>query len=83
MGAPGYAGPFTLPLLWDRQNSRIINNDTLDIMQMLNNNFNQYTKHKQLNLLPSSKKTQIMSVIEGQIFETVSTGPYKVGYAKT
>ena len=52
-------------------------------MQMLNNNFNQYTKHKQLNLLPSSKKTQIMSVVEGQIFETVSTGPYKVGYAKT
>ena len=41
-GSPNYMGPFTLPILWDKESKTIVNNDSLDIIRMINSNFNDY-----------------------------------------
>ena len=34
----------TVPVLWDKQTKQIVNNESSDIIIMLNNEFNQFTK---------------------------------------
>ncbi len=38
-----YSGKVTVPALWDRKTSRIINNESSEIIRMLNSEFNAFT----------------------------------------
>ena len=48
----------TVPVLWDKQTEQIVNNESSDIIIMLNNEFNQFTKSK-LDLYPEEMRTEI------------------------
>jgi putative glutathione S-transferase len=52
-------------MLWDRKTGEIVNNESLDIMKMLNSNWNDLAKNPQLNLYPDDK----MALIEEWLSE--------------
>ena len=69
----------TVPVLWDKQTKQIVNNESSDIIIMLNSKFNQYTNSK-LNLYPEEIKIEI-DELNQYIYSNINNGVYKCGFA--
>jgi len=53
----GFTGhKFTVPILWDKQTSTIVNNESSEIVRILNSAFNGLAKQPELDLYPEVKK---------------------------
>lgn len=74
-----YEGRVTVPILWDKHNETIVNNESADIIRMLNTSFNSLTGNN-LDFYPMSHRTEIDEVNE-RIYHTVNNGVYKSGFA--
>ncbi len=78
---PTYTGKVSVPVLWDRREGRIVNNESADIVRILNSAFDHLTGNR-LDLYPPS----LRAAIDGwndPIYETVNNGVYRCGFAKT
>ena len=82
LGQPGYRGRATVPVLWDQQTQTIVNNESADIIKILNREFNEWATFPDLDLYPLSQKEQIDS-LNHRIYETVNNGVYRCGFAQT
>ena len=69
----------TVPVLWDKQTKQIVNNESSDMIIMLNSKFNQYTDSK-LNLYPEELKIEI-DELNQYIYSNINNGVYKCGFA--
>ena len=69
----------TVPVLWDKQTKQIVNNESSDIIIMLNSQFNKYTNSK-LNLYPEEHKIEI-DELNQYIYSNINNGVYKCGFA--
>ena len=69
----------TVPVLWDKQTKQIVNNESSDIIIMLNSKFNQYTDSK-LNLYSEELKIEI-DELNQYIYSNINNGVYKCGFA--
>ncbi len=78
---PTYSGKVSVPVLWDRQDGRIVNNESADIIRILNSAFDGLTGNR-LDLYPAALRAEIDSW-NGLIYETVNNGVYRCGFAKT
>ena len=79
---PGYTGRSTVPMLWDTQTYSIVNNESAEIIQILNSEFNEYAKHPELDLAPIAIQESIDRWNE-TIYQTVNNGVYRCGFAQT
>ncbi|EME30260.1 putative glutathione S-transferase isoform 1 [Galdieria sulphuraria] len=79
---PGYDGRFTVPLLWDKKRKTIVNNESAEIIRMLNSEFNEFAENPALDLYPAELTSKI-DAINGVIYENVNNGVYKAGFART
>ena len=77
-----YQGRCTVPVLWDRKTKTIVNNESAEIIVMLNSQFNQFATHPSLDLYPLDLKEKIDQWNE-QIYHTVNNGVYRCGFAQT
>jgi len=62
-----YSGAFTVPVLWDKKEKTIVNNESSEIIRMLNTEFNAFCKteaQKKLNLYPDNLKSKIDEINE-------------------
>ncbi|EFA75813.1 hypothetical protein PPL_10868 [Heterostelium album PN500] len=75
-----YQGRFSVPVLWDKKNSVIVNNESSEIIRMLNSEFNQFAKNPQLDLVPSDLQVEIDRINE-LVYENVNNGVYKCGFS--
>lgn len=82
LAQPGYQGRSTVPVLWDKQTSTIVNNESAEIIVMLNSQFNQFAKNPQLDLYPTELKEQI-DLWNDKIYTTINNGVYRCGFAQT
>jgi len=73
---------FTIPVLWDKKNKTIVNNESAEIMRIFNRSFNEIAKYPEVDLYPETYRAQIDEMTEW-IQEEILLGVYKVGYAKT
>ena len=78
---PHYTGRVTVPTLWDREKQTIVNNESAEIVRMLNSEFNEWGDGS-LDLYPDSKAKEI-DALNDRIYETVNNGVYRCGFAKT
>ena len=78
----GYQGRSTVPILWDEETNTIVNNESAEIIEILNSQFNQYAENPALELYPESLKEKIDYWNE-KIYHTVNNGVYRCGYAQT
>lgn len=76
---PKYTGKVTVPVLWDNRRETIVNNESSEIIRMLNSSFDALTDST-IDLYPEKLRDKINS-INGQIYETVNNGVYKTGFA--
>lgn len=76
---PRYAARVTVPVLWDCQRGRIVNNDDNDIMRMFNAEFADFTPNR-LDLYPPDLEAQIEALDEW-IYPTINDGVYRAGFA--
>ncbi|EKV01215.1 putative glutathione S-transferase [Leptolyngbya sp. PCC 7375] len=78
---PNYTGRVTVPILWDKQTQTIVNNESSDIIRMLNSAFDQLGA-KSGDYYPESLRKEIDTLNE-RIYNTVNNGVYKCGFATT
>ena len=77
---PDYSGRVTVPVLWDRQTGTIVNNESADIVRMLNTEFNAYAKRELHDLFPKALRPQIEHW-NALIYRSVNNGVYRAGFA--
>ncbi|PLZ98183.1 glutathione-dependent reductase [Fischerella thermalis CCMEE 5268] len=82
LAVPGYQGRCTVPVLWDTQTKTIVNNESAEIIVMLNCQFNEFAKNPQLDLYPEELREQIDRWNE-KIYHAVNNGVYRCGFAQT
>jgi glutathionyl-hydroquinone reductase len=78
----GYTGRSTVPMLWDTQTNSIVNNESAEIIEILNAEFNDYATHPELDLAPVALQDSIAQW-NGIIYQTVNNGVYRCGFAQT
>lgn len=79
---PNYTGRATVPVLWDTQTQTIVNNESAEIIQQLNAQFNAFAARPDGDLYPVSLQPQI-DALNAKIYETVNNGVYRCGLAQT
>jgi putative glutathione S-transferase len=76
-----YSGIVTVPTLWDRQRGTIVNNESSDIVRMLNSVFDGVGA-KPGDYYPEALRAEI-DALNDLIYDTVNNGVYKCGFAST
>ena len=79
LAEPEYSGRVTVPVLWDKKQGTIVNNESSEIIRMFNSEFNAITGNN-LDLCPADLRSEIDS-INDFIYGTVNNGVYKAGFA--
>ncbi|TVO77836.1 glutathione S-transferase family protein [Sedimenticola selenatireducens] len=79
--APGYTGVVTVPVLYDKQQDQIVNNESSEIIRMLNSAFNAWGDVK-IDLYPPALQTDI-NTINAFVYDHINNGVYKTGFAKS
>ncbi len=79
---PGYSGRSTVPVLWDRQAATIVNNESADIIVILNEALTEFATQPGLDLYPESLRATI-DTWNDRIYTTVNNGVYRCGFAQT
>jgi putative glutathione S-transferase len=77
---PGYSGRVTVPVLWDRKTGRIVNNESSEIVRMLNREFDAFAAKPLPDMYPADLRPDIDRWNE-LIYRTVNNGVYRAGFA--
>ena len=78
---PGYTGRVTVPLLWDKVSGRIVNNESAEIIRMLNSAFDGIGAQPG-DLYPAALRPEI-DALNARIYAAVNNGVYRAGFART
>ena len=76
----GYSGRATVPVLWDSKTNTIVNNESAEIIELLNSEFGEMANAS--DLYPESLRSDIDALNE-KIYATVNNGVYRCGFAQT
>ncbi|CAG9316092.1 unnamed protein product [Blepharisma stoltei] len=76
---PEYEGRVTVPALWDKETNTIVNNESSEIILMMNSGFNCGNDH---DFYPEEKKAEI-DEINAFVYDKINNGVYKAGFATT
>lgn len=78
---PDYTGRVTVPVLWDRKTETIVNNESAEIIRMLNSAFDAWGDAS-VDLYPEALRKEI-DAVNAVVYETVNNGVYRAGFATT
>jgi putative glutathione S-transferase len=78
---PDFAGRITVPVLWDRETGRIVNNESADVIRMLNSEWDAWGDPS-VDLYPAGLRDEI-DAVNHVVYETVNNGVYRAGFATT
>ena len=69
----------TVPVLWDKQQQTIVNNESADIIRMFNTAFNHLTDNH-LDYYPALLRDEI-DQINARVYPAINNGVYRAGFA--
>ncbi len=78
---PDFEGRYSVPVLWDKQTGRIVNNESADIIEMLNGEWDEWGDAS-IDLWPDELRGELAEVNE-RVYENVNNGVYAAGFATT
>jgi len=78
---PKYTGRVTVPVLWDKLHGTIVNNESSEIIRMLNSAFDRAGAAPG-DYYPSAHRAEI-DALNTRINDTLNNGVYKAGFATT
>ena len=74
-----YTGRVTVPVLWDKERERIVNNESSEIIRILASGFRELAKNPQ-DFYPESLRPAI-DEINDKVYHNINNGVYKAGFA--
>ena len=78
---PDYSGRVSVPVLWDKHTHTIVNNESADIIRMMNHVFDGLSA-RNTDYYPLALQNEIDSVNQ-KVFDHINAGVYKVGFASS
>ena len=78
---PHFTGRATVPVLWDKRLGTIVNNESADILRMLNSGFGNLATSN-LDLYPADLAAEI-DALNDRIYPRLNNGVYRAGFATT
>lgn len=76
---PDYSGRVTVPVLWDKKTETIVNNESSEILRILNSEFNNFTDND-MDFYPRHLRSEI-DMINDRVYNDINNGVYKCGFA--
>jgi len=76
---PRYTGRVSVPVLWDKKRKTIVNNESSEIIRMLNSAFDAFTNVR-ADYYPEPLRTQI-DKLNDLIYPNINNGVYRAGFA--
>ena len=76
---PRCNGRASVPILWDKERRTIVNNESADIIRMLNGAFAAFTTDR-TDYYPAALAAEI-DAVNARIYDTLNNGVYKAGFA--
>jgi glutathionyl-hydroquinone reductase len=78
---PDISGRATVPVLWDKQRQTIVNNESAEIVRMLNSGFGTLA-NDEFDLCPEDLRASI-DALNDRIYPRLNNGVYRAGFATT
>lgn len=80
-----FEGPFTTPLLWDKKENKIVCNESMVILQILNTRFDAMSRAPgTTDFYPGGVAGAALSTLNAElVYPKVNNGVYRSGFAKT
>jgi len=79
LAEPKYTGRVTVPVLWDKQKKTIVNNESSEIIRMLNTAFDAHT-NVHTDYYPQALRGEI-DRLNDLIYPNINNGVYRAGFA--
>jgi len=76
---PHYTGRVSVPVLWDKKRRTIVNNESSEIIRMLNSAFDAFTDVR-TDYYPAALRTEIDRVND-LVYPNINNGVYRAGFA--
>ena len=78
---PHFTGRATVPVLWDKARGAIVNNESADILRMLNAGFGDLAR-SDVDLYPADLAPEI-DALNARVYPRLNNGVYRAGFATT
>jgi putative glutathione S-transferase len=78
---PKFTGRVTVPVLWDKKHNTIVNNESAEVIRILNSAFDQFTDVK-TDYYPAALRAEI-DRINDIVYPNINNGVYRTGFART
>jgi putative glutathione S-transferase len=78
---PDYTGRVTVPVLWDRETGTVVNNESVEIMRMLDVAFDDLAE-RDVDLYPEGYRDEVDRIVD-DIYDPINNGVYRAGFAET
>ncbi len=78
---PAYSGRVTVPVLWDKKGGTIVNNESSEIIRMLNSAFDEWGDAS-LDFYPEPLRGEI-DAVNALVYPAINNGVYRAGFATT
>lgn len=75
-----YTGKVTVPVLWDKKNETIVNNESAELIRIFNERFNSLTGNVD-DYYPEELRSEIDNINE-RVYHNINNGVYKAGFAE-
>lgn len=77
---PSYTGRVTVPCLYDREERRIVNNESRDVIRMFDRAFDAFGDDS-VHYFPAGEEEKVLEVID-ENYGPVNNGVYRAGFAR-
>ncbi|ATB51081.1 glutathione S-transferase family protein [Corallococcus macrosporus] len=74
-----YTGRVTVPVLWDRQRETVVNNESRELLRMLDTEFDAYGDAS-VQLAPPHLRAQVDATLDA-LYPSINNGVYRAGFA--
>lgn len=79
---PEFKGVVTVPVLWDKHLGTIVNNESSEIIRMLNSGFQAWARHREVDLYPLHLQSAIDET-NAWVYADINNGVYRSGFARS
>lgn len=80
MGNPEHNSKCTVPIFWDKETKKVVSNESADILQFLNTEFQAFAKYPEVDIRPEALIKTIEEWNE-YIYPRINNGVYRSGFA--
>ncbi len=80
--AEDYNGIVTVPVLWDKKEKTIVNNESSEIIRFFNSEFQAFAEKPELDFYPEYLASKI-DELNHWIYRDINNGVYRSGFAQT